>query len=235
MEAWKRMLLENKAWAQGKTEASPGFFRDLAEGQRPAFLWIGCSDSRVPAEDITGASPGELFVHRNIANLVVHTDLNLLSVLHYAVEHLEVEHVIVCGHYGCGGVKAAMNHHSYGLLNKWLRQIKETYQSHRDELALYADPVRRADRLVELNVMAQVHNLVKTGIIQEAWRSRKSPVIHGWVYGLEDGRLKDLLRVEPGTPIEDIFRYDPDEIDREMAEMAAAMDAREQAIPTKKD
>lgn len=206
MEPWKRLLLENKAWAQGKTEVNPEFFAELARGQNPDFLWIGCSDSRVPAEDITGASPGELFVHRNIANLVVHTDLNLLSVLQFAVEHLCVEHVIVCGHYGCGGVKAALSPKSYGLLNAWLRHIKDTYRAHKDEVDLH-DPEQGLDRMVELNVKQQIHNLTKTDIIQRAWATHRRPTLHGWVYGLDDGLIKPLVRVDHTSPVDEAFRF----------------------------
>lgn len=206
MEPWKRLLLENKAWAQGKTEVNPEFFSDLARGQNPDFLWIGCSDSRVPAEDITGASPGELFVHRNIANLVVHTDLNLLSVLQFAVEHLCVEHVIVCGHYGCGGVKAALSPKSYGLLNAWLRHIKDTYRAHKDEVDLH-DAEQGLDRMVELNVKQQIHNLTKTDIIQRAWANHRRPTLHGWVYGLDDGLIQPLVRVDHTSPVDEAFRF----------------------------
>ncbi len=206
MEAWKRLLLENKAWAQSKVEASPEYFKELARGQKPEFLWIGCSDSRVPAEDITGASPGELFVHRNIANLVVHTDLNLLSVLNFAVDHLQVEHVIVCGHYGCGGVKAALTGTSYGLMNGWLRHIKDVYRVHKDEIDLH-DADAAFHRMVELNVKQQVHNLTKTEIIQRAWSQRKKPTLHGWVYGLDDGLITPLVRVEHDSPIDDAYRF----------------------------
>lgn len=223
MEGWKRMLLANRAWVDGRLGVDPDYFRDLAKDQRPTALWIGCSDSRVPAETITGVEPGELFVHRNIANLVVHTDFNLLSVLSYAVEQLKVDHVIVCGHYGCGGVKAAMTHRGFGLLNKWLRHIKETYQAHHRELQMLHDPVRRTNRLVELNVLEQVHNLLKTGIVQQAWHDRGAPTVHGWVYGLEDGLIHDLVRVEPNSPIDDIFRYDLTALDEELAAVAAAL------------
>jgi carbonic anhydrase len=208
MENWKRLLMANKAWAQERMEARPEFFRELAKEQRPDFLWIGCSDSRVPAEEITGTSPGELFVHRNIANLVVHTDLNLLSVLQFAVENLEVKHIIVCGHYGCGGVRAALTHSRFGLLNKWLRHIKDTWHDHRDELTLIPDGPRRVDRMVELNVMEQVQNLMKTSIIQEAWARHQRPVLHGWVYGLEDGLIKPLVQVPPGSPIDEVYRFE---------------------------
>jgi carbonic anhydrase len=211
MDSVKRMLLSNKAWSRERTSVNPAYFIDLAKDQHPEFLWIGCSDSRVPAEEVTGTSPGELFVHRNIANLVVHTDLNLLSVLQYAVEHLEVPHIIVCGHYGCGGIAAALTPNRFGLLNKWLRHIKDTYRLHRAELDLYDDHRKRWDRMVELNVLEQVQNLVKTSIVQDAWRKRKAPTIHGWVFGLDDGILHDLVRLQPGAPIDEIYRFKFDE------------------------
>lgn len=208
MEGWKRMLLANKAWVADKLAVRPDYFVDLAKEQRPEFLWIGCSDSRVPAEEITGTTPGELFVHRNIANLVVHTDLNLLSVLQFAVDHLKVQHVIVCGHYGCGGVKAAMTHQRYGLMNKWLRHIKDTYSKHHEQISMYEDPRHQVDRLVEFNVIEQVQNLVKTSIIQRAWVMEQRPVLHGWVYGLDDGLIKPLVQVNPGAPIPEVYRFD---------------------------
>jgi carbonic anhydrase len=213
MESHKKLLLSNRAWVQEKLELRPDFFHELAKGQRPEFLWIGCSDSRVPAEEVTGAAPGELFVHRNIANLVVHTDLNLLSVLQFAVDHLKVKHVIVCGHYGCGGVKAAMSHQRYGLMNKWLRTIKDLIASHQAELLADADVDRRTDRVVELNVIQQVYNLAKTSIVQRAWHREQRPTLHGWVYGLETGLLKELIDVTPGTRLDDIFMFDPAELD----------------------
>ena len=206
METWKRLLLANKAWSIGKVDANPEFFTQMAKGQSPEFLWIGCADSRVPAEDITGASPGELFVHRNIANLVVHTDLNLLSVLHFAVEHLKVQHVIVCGHYGCGGVKAALSQESFGVINAWLRHIKDTYRIHKDEVDMH-DERAAFDRMVELNVKQQVHNLTKTEVIQRAWSERRGPTLHGWVYGLDDGLIHPLVRVDHTTPIDDAYKF----------------------------
>ena len=206
MGTWKRLLLANKAWSIGKVDANPEFFTQMAKGQSPEFLWIGCADSRVPAEDITGASPGELFVHRNIANLVVHTDLNLLSVLHFAVEHLKVQHVIVCGHYGCGGVKAALSQESFGVINAWLRHIKDTYRIHKDEVDMH-DERAAFDRMVELNVKQQVHNLTKTEVIQRAWSERRGPTLHGWVYGLDDGLIHPLVRVDHTTPIDDAYKF----------------------------
>jgi len=205
------LLLRNRAWAEETKARDAGFFERLAETQAPRFLWIGCADSRVPADAITGTRPGEIFVHRNVANMVVHTDLNMLSVLSYAVNVLEVEHVIVCGHHGCGGVRSAMGRKDLGLINKWLLNIKDVCAAHLGELDAIPDPRRREDRLVELNVMAQVHNLMKTTIIQRAWKKRRSPWLHGWVYDLSDGVLQELEAIEPGTPLEYPFALDVEE------------------------
>ncbi|MBK7148342.1 MAG: carbonate dehydratase [Bacteroidetes bacterium] len=203
-----RLLLENKAWAKGKILDDPEYFERLVGIQQPEFLWIGCSDSRVPANEITGTEPGEIFVHRNIANMVVHTDLNLLSVLQYAVEYLEVKHVIVCGHYGCGGVKAAMNHHSLGIINKWLRNIKDVYRIHREEIMALPTEEAQTNRLVELNVKEQVMHLAETSIIQKAWKHHQRPHIHGWVYDLHDGLLRQIFDMPPNTPIDPIYQFD---------------------------
>lgn len=203
-----RLLLENKAWAKGKVLDDPEYFERLVGIQQPEFLWIGCSDSRVPANEITGTEPGEIFVHRNIANMVVHTDLNLLSVLQYAVEYLEVKHVIVCGHYGCGGVKAAMNHHSLGIINKWLRNIKDVYRIHRDEIMALPTEEAQTNRLVELNVKEQVMHLAETSIIQKAWKHHQRPHIHGWVYDLHDGLLRQIFDMPPNSPIDPIYQFD---------------------------
>lgn len=208
MKAYERLLLANKAWANEKVDDDPNFFTRLSNLQTPEFLWIGCSDSRVPANEITGTEPGEIFVQRNIANMVIHTDMNLLSVLQYAVEVLNVKHIIVCGHYGCGGVKAAMGNHSYGLINKWLRNIKDVYRFHREELEAIADEDLRVNRLVELNVQEQVINLAKTSIVQSAWKHKQHPHLHGWVYGLDNGLIKPVFEMQAGTPLEDIFTYD---------------------------
>ena len=209
MTPHEKLLLENKAWAQEMLEQDPDYFNRLAHLQAPEFLWIGCSDSRVPANEITGTQPGEIFVHRNIANLVIHTDVNLLSVLDYAVNHLKVNHVIVCGHYGCGGVKAAMTNHDYNhLLNMWLRNIKDVYRLYQSELESITDEEARTDRLVELNVKEQVLKLAKTSIIQRAWKYSKRPVLHGWVYGLKDGIIKNLFDMEPGSEMNNIYKYD---------------------------
>lgn len=208
MESHKKLLLENKVWAQQMVHQDKDYFNRLAHLQTPEFLWIGCSDSRVPANEITGTAPGEIFVHRNISNLVVHTDLNLLSVLQYAVEVLKVKHVIVCGHYGCGGIRAAMSHLELGIINKWLRNIKDVYRHHEDELNAIQDDNQRADRLTELNVQEQVLNLSKTSIIQKAWKKHNRPTLHGWVYRLTDGILNEISIMDPNSPIDDIYRYD---------------------------
>lgn len=208
MKSYEKLLLENKAWALEKVQEDPDFFRCLANLQTPEFLWIGCSDSRVPANEITGTQPGEIFVHRNVANMVVHTDLNLLTVLDYAVTHLKVQHIIVCGHYGCGGVKAAMTHHNMGIINKWLRNIKDVYRFHRELVDAVTDEEAKTDLMVELNVREQVMNLAKTSIIQKAWKSDNRPNLHGWVYGLKDGIIKPVCEMPARTPLDDIYEYD---------------------------
>jgi len=192
MDVYKSLLEGNKQWVQEKLGEDPNFFNDLAKGQSPQVLWIGCSDSRVPANEITRTKPGEIFVHRNIANMVVHTDMNMLSVLDYAVNVLKVRHVIVCGHYGCGGVLAAMGSQQFGIIDNWLRNIKDVYRIYSKELDAIEDDKVRFDRLVELNVMEQVFDLTKTSIIQNAWRERNLPIVHGWVYSLNTGIIKDL-------------------------------------------
>ena len=207
-EGYKRLILNNAAWIQEKLERNPKYFERLAKDQQPEFLWIGCSDSRVPAEDITGAEPGEIFVHRNVANLVVHSDVNLMSVVQYAVKVLKVKHVIVCGHYGCGGVRAAMTRQSFGLLNKWLRYIKDIYHTHQSELETHSDEDKRFNRMVELNILEQVHNLAKTSMVQEEWKSRGGPHLHGWVYGLQDGKIQELVTLKPDSLPDSIFQFD---------------------------
>ena len=209
MKIYEKLLLENKAWAGEKVQADPEYFSRLADIQKPDFLWIGCSDSRVPANEITNTQPGEIFVHRNIANLVVHTDVNLLSVLDYAVTHLKVKHVIVCGHYGCGGVKASMSNTDYNqVLNMWLRNIKDVNRIHRDELNAITDEQQKFDRLVELNVQEQVIHLAKTSIIQRAWKNDQRPHLHGWVYGLKDGLIKPVFEMPANTNIDHLYEYD---------------------------
>lgn len=201
--------MENKAWAAERVNADPEYFERLAQLQKPEFLWIGCSDSRVPANEITGTQPGEIFVHRNVANLVINTDVNLLSVLDYAVNHLRVKHVIVCGHYGCGGIKAAATKTDFKLvLNMWLRNIKDVYRLHRDELNAIEDEEKRSDRLVELNVVEQLANLAKTSIIQRAWQSDQRPDLHGWVYGLKDGLINPVIEMKAGSSIDPLYQYE---------------------------
>lgn len=209
MKSYEKLLLENKAWATEKVHDDPDYFNRLASVQTPEFLWIGCSDSRVPANEITNTQPGEIFVHRNIANMVVNTDVNLLAVLDYAVNHLKVKHVVVCGHYGCGGIKAATTNTDFKLvLNMWLRNIKDVYRLHREELDGIKDEETRTNRLVELNVKEQVANLAKTSIIQRAWKQDKRPDLHGWVYGLKDGIIKPVFEMKAGTPIDQLYAYD---------------------------
>jgi len=209
MHSYEKLLLENKAWAQEKVDADPEYFKRLADLQTPEFLWIGCSDSRVPANEITGTQPGEIFVHRNVANLVINTDVNLLSVLDFAVTHLKVKHVIVCGHYGCGGIKAALTNHDFKyVLNMWLRNIKDVYRIHRNELDNIKQEEKKCDRLVELNVQEQVFNLAKTSIIQRAWKHEQRPDLHGWVYGLKDGLIKPVCEMKAGTEIDYLYEYD---------------------------
>lgn len=209
MNDYDRLLLQNKAWSEEKIQTDKKYFDKLAHQQQPKFLWIGCSDSRVPANEITGTDPGDIFVHRNIANMVVHTDLNMLAVLQYAVEYLKVEHVIICGHYGCGGVDAAIGNKSFGLINKWLRNIKEVYKNHQEDIEKLTDHTERVNRLVELNVLEQCQDLIKTSIIQKAWKERKSPEVHGWVYGLSNGLVKELITIKPDlNAIHPLFRYE---------------------------
>ncbi len=208
MSPYEKLLQDNKAWAKQQNEIDPGFFKRLAGQQEPQFLWIGCSDSRVPADKITGTDPGEIFVHRNIANLVVNTDINLLSVLQYAVEVLKVNHVIVCGHYGCGGIKAAMTQHHFGIINHWLKNIKDIYRFHRDEIDELPTEDERVDRLTELNVQEQIFNLAKTSIIQTAWKNEQRPHLHGWVYGLHDGIIKPVCEMDAGSTQDPIYEYD---------------------------
>lgn len=206
---YERLLLENKAWAKEKLEDDPEFFTRLKNVQTPEILWIGCSDSRVPPDQITQTQPGEIFIHRNVANLVIHTDLNLLSVLQYAVEVLKVNHIVVCGHYGCGGVKAAMGRTSLGIIDKWLRNIKDVYRFHSDELDAIQNEGDRLNRLIEINIMEQVKNLAKTSIVQHAWNTRQGPHLHGWVYDLGDGIIRPIFEMSPGAALEHpLYEYD---------------------------
>lgn len=209
MKPYEILLQNNKEWAEGKKASDPDFFERLSHLQTPEFLWIGCSDSRVPANEITGTDPGEIFVHRNVANLVINTDVNVLSVLDYAVNHLKVRHIIVCGHYGCGGIKAAITNHDFKpVLNMWLRNIKDVYRIHRSELDLITDEEKKTNRLTELNVMEQVFNLAKTSIIQRAWKHEQRPDLHGWVYGLQNGIIKPVFEMKAGAHIDDLYEYD---------------------------
>lgn len=191
-KSYKKLLENNKEWVTKQLNINPDYFEDLAKGQSPEYLWIGCSDSRVPANEITGTKSGEIFVHRNIANMVVHSDMNMLSVLSYAVEVLKVKHIIVCGHYGCGGVNAAMGNKQYGLIDNWLRHLKDVYRLHAKELDGIKDEEQRSRRFVEVNVMEQVLDLGKTSIIQNAWKTDQNLHLHGWVYDIRDGIIKDL-------------------------------------------
>lgn len=208
MKSYEELLSNNKNWAATKVEQDPNYFSRLVDIQTPNFLWIGCSDSRVPADQITGTQPGEIFVHRNIANMVVHTDLNLLSVLQYAVEFLKVKHVIVCGHYGCGGVKAAMTNQNYGILNKWLCHIKDVYHYHKHEVNEAKSDNDKLNKLIELNVQEQVNNLAKTSIIQKAWKQNNMPHLHGWVYDLHDGIINPIIEMAANSPIEDLYKFE---------------------------
>ncbi len=207
--SYKKLLENNKIWVADMTRDDPDYFNKMAKGQSPEYLWIGCSDSRVPANEVTGTKPGELFVHRNIANMVVHNDLNLLSVLAYAVEVLKVKHIIVCGHYGCGGVEAAMSNRQYGLIDHWLRNIKEVYRIHQDELDDIDDYTTRLRRFVELNVVEQVRDLSKTPTIQNAWRKGQQLYIHGWVYDIHNGLINDLeVSYKNANDLPEVFKLE---------------------------
>lgn len=212
MKRFEELLLENKAWATEKVQEDTEFFARMKETQKPEFLWIGCSDSRVSPTEITQTKPGEIFIHRNVANLVVHTDLNLLSVMQYAVEVLKIKHVIVCGHYGCGGVRASMSHQSFGIINKWLRHIKDVYRLHQTELEAIPNEDERANALVEFNVREQLYNVAKTTIIQQAWKKDQRPYLHGWVYDMETGLLKQVLELPPNSPLDHaVYEFQWDE------------------------
>ena len=206
-KSYQKLLQGNKLYAETRLFQDPDYFKKLSEGQTPNYLWIGCSDSRVPANEITSTKSGEIFVHRNVANLVVHTDTNLLSVLEYAVKFLKVKHIIVCGHYGCGGIATAMTNTYHGYVDNWLRNIKDVYHQNSTELDAIKDELQRADRLTELNVIEQVRNLAKTTIVQGAWSERELH-LHGWVYGLHNGLVKDLSVIHDNSEdIDPIYRY----------------------------
>lgn len=204
---YKQLLENNKVWVAEKLALDSDFFKKLANGQQPPILWIGCSDSRVPANEIIGAQPGEVFVHRNIANMVLHTDMSMLSVLDYAVNVLKVKHVIVCGHYGCGGVQTAMTNKHVGLIDNWVRHIKDVYRLHREELDAITDEKARFNRFVELNVHEQVYDLAKTSIVQQAWKNGQDLHLHGWVYEVADGLIQDLnVTVKGNHSLEEVYR-----------------------------
>lgn len=204
---YNQLLANNKKWVQKQLDENPDFFNELAKGQQPPLLWIGCADSRVPANEIIGAKPGEVFVHRNIANMVVHSDMNMLSVLDYAVNALKVRHVIVCGHYGCGGVKAAMGNQSIGLIDNWVRHIKDVYRFHKTELDAIEDENEKFDAFVEFNVKEQVLDLAKTSIVQAAWKNNQPLYLHGWVYGIDSGIVKDLnVNITSNEDLEEVYQ-----------------------------
>jgi carbonic anhydrase len=207
-KSYQQLLSSNKQWVAKQLTLDPTYFETLAKGQSPEYLWIGCSDSRVPANEVTGTRPGEIFVHRNIANMVVHSDMNMLSVLSYAVEVLKVKHIIVCGHYGCGGVIAAMGNKQFGLIDNWLRHIKDVYRMHSKELDAIEDLKSRENRFVELNVQEQVADLCKTSIVQNAWRNNQLLHVHGWVYDIADGIIKDLdVTYRQATDLDTIYQF----------------------------
>lgn len=192
MQTLKKLLEQNRLWAKKVETEQPGFFEQLAKRQTPEYFWIGCADSRVPANELTGQLPGDVFVHRNVANLVIHTDLNCLSALQYAVDILKVSHIIVTGHYGCGGVASAIDKSSHGLIDNWLRHIRDVYMLHRKTLDTIEDENAKRDRLCELNVIEQVQNVCATTIVQDAWSRGQQLSVHGWIYSLTDGLLRDL-------------------------------------------
>jgi carbonic anhydrase len=208
-EEYEKLLENNLNWVQQKREQDPEYFSRLSKIQKPRFLWIGCSDSRIPPNEVTGTQPGEIFVHRNIANLAINNDLNMLSVLQYAVEVLKVEHIIVCGHYGCGGINAALENNYHGLMDRWLSNIKDIYRLYFRELEAITDKEKRSRRMVEINVREQVYNLAKTSIVQKAWNAGHRPKLHGWVYDLHDGIINDLkVSITDNRDLIDIYRYD---------------------------
>jgi carbonic anhydrase len=207
INSYRKLLDGNKAWAKEQIAKDSSYFEKLSPSQKPEYLWIGCSDSRVPAETVTGAKPGEIFVHRNIANMVVHTDLNLLSVVEYAVKVLKVKHIILCGHYGCGGIMSSMENIAYGYVDNWLRNIKEVYVDYANELDKIQDKQERINRLVEINVIEQVKNLCKTKVVQKALE-KKVLQVHGWVYGMDNGLIKELIHADSAEEIvHPIFQY----------------------------
>lgn len=220
MHSFEKLLSDNKTWARQKKISNPEFFTQLAKEQKPEFLWIGCSDSRVPAEIIVNAGPGEIFIHRNIANQVISTDFNCLSVLQYAVTVLQVKHIVVCGHYNCGGIKAALSRQNSQLVitNKWLMHIKDIYRLNKAEIDVLPTEEQRVNRLVELNILEQMQTLAHTSIVQQSWHENNRPTLHGCVYGLNDGLLKPLVTLYPDTAVEEIFKYDYKEVEMALSE-----------------
>ena len=208
-EFYKNLIANNKKWVESKLASEPDFFKKLEKGQQPPILWIGCSDSRVPANEIIGAQPGEVFVHRNIANMVVHSDMNILSVLDYAVNALKIKHIIVCGHYGCGGIKAAMENQSYGLVDNWIRHIRDVYRLHQKVLDGVPDKEERFDRFVEFNCREQVLDLAKTSIVQTEGKRGQDLHLHGWVYGVGTGLVKDLnVNMSCNSQLEEFYKLE---------------------------
>ncbi|OFY97651.1 MAG: carbonic anhydrase [Bacteroidetes bacterium RIFCSPLOWO2_12_FULL_31_6] len=206
-EFYTKIIQNNKNWVTKKLEFDADYFKKLENQQQPPLLWIGCSDSRVPANEIIGAEPGDVFVHRNIANMVIHTDMSMLSVLDYAVNILKVQHIIVCGHYNCGGINAAMSNQHIGLIDNWIRHIKDVYRFHHEELDIIKDEKEKFNRFVELNVIEQVHDLAKTSIVQAAWDNKQPLSIHGWVYGVGSGIIKDLgVNFSNDDDLSDVFQ-----------------------------
>jgi carbonic anhydrase len=206
-DGYRRLLASNEAWVEERLRERPDYFSRHLEAQRPEILWIGCSDSRVPAETITGCQPGDLFVHRNLANLVVYTDLNMLSVLYYAIEVLKVKHVVVCGHYGCGGVAAALSRRDFGLVNRWLTNVKDVYHRHEPSLLAIQDPEQRQRRMVDLVAIQQIRGLATVALVQKAWEAERRPWLHAWTYDIGTGRLAELEVLKPGGLPDDIYRY----------------------------
>ena len=234
IKSYEKLIKGNKIYSETKIFQDPDYFKNLAKGQKPDYLWIGCSDSRVPANEITKTHSGEIFVHRNIANLVVHTDTNLLSVLEYAVKFLGVRHIIVCGHYGCGGIQAAMTNTYHGYVDNWLRNIKDVYHQNIKELDALSDPLEKENRLIELNVIEQVRNLAKTTIVQQAWSERELH-LHGWVYGMHDGLINDLSVIHNNKEdINEIYQFDIKPTPKVKKEVVKKVLAKKAISPKKK-
>ena len=208
MDSIEQLLVNNRAWAAARVAEDPAFFQRLSQQQAPAFLWIGCSDSRVPATQLVDLPPGEMFVHRNVANVVIHTDLNCLSVMHFAIDVLKVRHIIVCGHYGCGGVQAALRNSKFGLIDNWLRHVQDVRNKHAALLATCRDETHQLNRLCALNVIEQVNNVCQTTLVQQAWERAQTIMVHGWIYGIADGLLQDLqMHVNGPTVLHEQYEH----------------------------